>query len=372
MTWRQAIAKSALLATVKDAKESCGIDQLCAGLESGIEGGIHAMQHVWDAHRQEEEWGFLLIDARNAFNEQNQMAMLWTVRHEWPSGARFVFNCYRHWGTLMIRGNNGTGVFLYSKEGVTQGDPISMFIYGIGLLPLIRQLKAEFPTVQQPWYADDAGAGGKFDAIRHHFERLQEIGPNFGYYPESSKSILIVPQHNYESALEYFQDLSFTVTTGSRYLGGFIGEDAPLREWLRSKTEDWEAAISELASVCQKYPQSAYSGLQKLLQQEWQFVQRVVKNVGHEFEGVERALAQVSLPALFDDNYDDAMDPRRCLAALPVKFAGLAIPNPTASAATNYDASILVCSHLLAPFRGVDEFRTADHLAVIREVKTEL
>ena len=75
---------------------------------------------------------------------------------------------------------------------------------------------------------------------------------------------------------------------------------------------------------------------------------------------------------LFDDNYDDATDPRRRLAALPVKFAGLAIPDPTASAATNYDASILVCSHLLAAFRGVDEFRTTDHLAVIREVKTEL
>ena len=65
----------------------------------------------------------------------------------------------------MIRGSNGMGVFLFSKEGVTQGDPILMFIYGISLLPLIRQLKAKFPMVQQPWYADDAGAGGKFDAI---------------------------------------------------------------------------------------------------------------------------------------------------------------------------------------------------------------
>ena len=30
-----------------EAKEVCGIDQLCAGLEAGIKGGIHAMQdHV--------------------------------------------------------------------------------------------------------------------------------------------------------------------------------------------------------------------------------------------------------------------------------------------------------------------------------------
>jgi hypothetical protein len=27
------------------------------------------------------------MDAKNAFNEQNRTAMVWTVRHEWPSGA---------------------------------------------------------------------------------------------------------------------------------------------------------------------------------------------------------------------------------------------------------------------------------------------
>jgi hypothetical protein len=89
-----------------EAKEACYIDQLCAGLEACIEGGIHAMQNLlWELllHQQEEDWGFLLIDAKNAFNEQNRTAiMLWNVRHEeWPSGARFVFNCYRHWSTLV-------------------------------------------------------------------------------------------------------------------------------------------------------------------------------------------------------------------------------------------------------------------------------
>jgi hypothetical protein len=45
-----------------------------------------------------------------------------------------------------------------------------------------------------------------------------------------------------------------------------------------SKTKDWEVTITDLAYVCQKYPQSAYSGLQKLLQQEWQFVKRVIRD----------------------------------------------------------------------------------------------
>jgi hypothetical protein len=30
------------------------------------------MQHVWDAHRQEEEWGFLGIDTSNTLWEKMQ------------------------------------------------------------------------------------------------------------------------------------------------------------------------------------------------------------------------------------------------------------------------------------------------------------
>jgi hypothetical protein len=118
-----------------------------------------------------EDRGFLLIDASNAFNEQNRTDMLWTVWHEWPTCAQFTYNFYKHCTTLVICNNNGSGsgVFLFSKEGITQGDPLSMFAYGIGILLLIHRLKQEFPTVEQPWYADDAGAGGKFDAIRYLF-----------------------------------------------------------------------------------------------------------------------------------------------------------------------------------------------------------
>ncbi len=78
-TWQPSITKTLLLAARSKAKEACSIDQLCTGLEAGIEGGIHAMQNLWDLHWQEEEWGFLLIDANNAFNEQNRMSMLYTV-----------------------------------------------------------------------------------------------------------------------------------------------------------------------------------------------------------------------------------------------------------------------------------------------------
>ena len=43
-----------------------------------------------------------------------------------------------HWATLLIRGGDETGYFLYIKEEVTQGDSLTMVAYGLGILPLIR------------------------------------------------------------------------------------------------------------------------------------------------------------------------------------------------------------------------------------------
>jgi hypothetical protein len=87
-------AKILLLIVGNEAQEVCGIDQLCAGLQADIEGGIHAIRNLWEQCAAEEEWGFLLVDAQNAFNELNwRTVMLWTIGRKWPSGARFIFNC---------------------------------------------------------------------------------------------------------------------------------------------------------------------------------------------------------------------------------------------------------------------------------------
>ena len=98
--------------------------------------------------------------------------MLWAVRHEWPSGARFGFNCYRHWAILVIRAGDRTDYFLYSKEGVNKGDTLSMVTYGLGILPLIRKLWKAHPGVTQPWYVDEAGAGSTFKGICRHLDDL--------------------------------------------------------------------------------------------------------------------------------------------------------------------------------------------------------
>ena len=75
-TWRHIMAKCLLKVAGTEAKTTCGTTQLAGGLETGIEGAIHVMRVLWEDYKKEEDWGFLLIDARNTFNEEKRTAML--------------------------------------------------------------------------------------------------------------------------------------------------------------------------------------------------------------------------------------------------------------------------------------------------------
>ena len=101
-TWQRMMAKCLMRVAGPEAKSACRTKHLAGGVDAGIERAIHAMRVLWEEHKHEEDWGFILIDMPNKFNEEKRAAMIWDVRHEWTSGAQFTFNCYRHWATLVI------------------------------------------------------------------------------------------------------------------------------------------------------------------------------------------------------------------------------------------------------------------------------
>jgi hypothetical protein len=77
--------------------------------------------------------------------------------------------------------------------------------------------------------------------IHHFFLHLQEIGPDFGYFPVPSKSIIVVREHNLlDKAKSAFADLEFQITTGSRYLRDFIGGSRALLA--RREKNSWTLA----------------------------------------------------------------------------------------------------------------------------------
>ena len=77
-----------------------------------------------------------------------------------------------------------------------QGEPLTMIAYGIGILPLIKNLKQETPDVTQPWYTDNSGALGTFARLENYFDLLSRQGLGREYHPKPTESVLIVLPEN--------------------------------------------------------------------------------------------------------------------------------------------------------------------------------
>ena len=397
--WRRGIAKCALKVCGEDAKAACGSTQLCAGLEAGIEGAMHAVKAaaesndsmefgewevddaIWEmeaedgevqedlptrrarlatedgtedgpddgnsmeegnAEELDDEDILLLVDADNGFNNLARMSMLWTVRHLCCKLSTFTFNCYRHEVRLVCRRPGQVALILLSREGVTQGDPMAMAVYGIALIPLADRLRKESPNVLQPWYADDAAMQGPPAEVVDCFALLCKIGPMFGYFPAPAKSFYICPLATVAKAKAAFSAAgmdSVKDCRGHRYVGGFAGSMAMRDRWIEPKVAGWVEGIKALSKVAVRYPQAAYFGFCASLQSEWQYLSRVVQGVEVHLQPVEDAIRKFFIPALLCIQPSEVTDQFRRILTHGVKMGGLNIRDPCACAARLYQSS---------------------------------
>jgi hypothetical protein len=294
--YRRLFAKCVLEACGTQATDAAGNLNLCVGQPAGIEAAVHALMAPWeepdppeaesegsndddieptsqlrtqptdpsqdtgdddemeaatmgvtsssrgdddDAAELDDPVGALLVDARNGFNELSRKAMLWTVRHRWATGARFSFNCYRHASQLMCRHQGQPGIIILSAEGVTQGDPLSMVLYGLALVPLAHRLREAVPTARQTWYADDNAGLARARALARYMDLLMVYGPMRGYFPEPEKSVCIFDPADKAAAEGILGRFNFKYADGHRYVGGFMGSEAARQEWLQPKIQQW-------------------------------------------------------------------------------------------------------------------------------------
>ena len=78
-------------------------------------------------------------------------------------------------------------------------------------------------------------------------------------------------------------------------------------------------------------------------------MQRVTPGVGDAFGPVEVALKEIFVPALYQGLQERV--PERGIPQLPIKQAGLALPNPTQTAPENWTVSCVITGHLVAALR---------------------
>ena len=151
---------------------------------------------------------------------------------------------------------------LYSKEGVGQSDPLSMLMYTVALMPLIKSF-SNLTTWIQNWYADDSSCTAKLIDLCVWFDKLYDIGPKYGYHPEPEKCILIVDADHEAEAKSMFQHLGIKVVNGYGFLGGFIGDRETTKQFLDNKTTGWVNNLVKLSKAAESQPQAAFAALSK-------------------------------------------------------------------------------------------------------------
>ena len=162
----------------------------------------------------------LFVDASNAFNTINRKAVLHNIQFLCPSIARYVINCYQHPSRLFVLG----GGELSSEEGTTQGDPLAMPTYTIGITPLLAAIKDDAKEdfehqTKHVAYADDIAGIEKLRKLRKWWDDIVQKGPLLGYHPKASKSWLIVKDDQYETAAAIFKGSGVNITSeGRKYL----------------------------------------------------------------------------------------------------------------------------------------------------------
>ena len=151
--------------------------------------------------------GVLLVDASNAFNALNRKVTLLNAQVVCPPMAQLLLNTYRSPARLVT----ASGETLRSMEGTTQGDPIAMAMYAIGLAPLIRRL--EMSDAHQVWFADDSAAGAKLSVLRRWWDLLNDISPAYGYFPNGLKTWLVAKPDLVDEARRTFSTTGVNIST---------------------------------------------------------------------------------------------------------------------------------------------------------------
>ena len=263
------------------------------------------------------------------------------------------------------------GDTLYSQEGTTQGDPLAMPMYALATIPLIKKLRAEVSEVKQVWYADDAAGASTICSLKQWWDRLCAIGPLFGYHPNATKTWLITKEDLHAEAKNVFKDTDIQITTEGRpYLGVPLGTDEYRKSFLDRKVDQWKTETKLLATIAYTQPHAAYAAFTHGMASKWLYLSRTIENISPSLEPLEQTIRTELIPALTGRSPPN--DIERNLLALPARFGGLALTNPTQATANEFCTSTKITEDLTHAIIQQDPEYTSATVAKQLEVKREI
>ena len=85
-------------------------------------------------------------------------------------------------------------------------------------------------------------------------------------------------------------NFNFELTGGNHYLGVFVGDKDLETQWVKDKIHSWASAVEELSTIAMLTPQAEHAAIQRALQHQWIFLQRVMPNLNELFGQLENEI----------------------------------------------------------------------------------
>ena len=153
-------------------------------------------------------------------NTLNRQAMMHNISVLCSTLATYVKNTYKVAPRLFV----AKDLELTSEEGTTQGLPIAVGAYALGLSVLWSKTSLNNTGAECTAYADDLIGAGKLQEVKNLWYEICKHGPPLGYNSNATKSCLIVEEEMKDLTMEIFKDTGITITTeGKQHLGAVIG-----------------------------------------------------------------------------------------------------------------------------------------------------
>ena len=317
---RRIMGKCVMKITKSDVMEAAGNLQLCAGQQAGAEAAIHATREIF---QDPECQALIMVDAENAFNTLNREAMIHNISRLCPSISKFVENTYNTPPRLVLTETQE----IESSEGTTQGDPIAMAIYALGLSVLQKQVHHEKTKIKQVAFADDMTGAGELEKLKIWWDLINEHGPKIGYYPNAKKSCLIVKPQFVDDARRIFANTQVKISTsGEKHLGAAIGSEEFRETYSKKLVEGWIKEVNELSEIAKSEPHAAFTNFNYSMKLKWNYAMRTIPGMSKHLKNLEDAIRSKFIPSLFNCQVSDEL---RKILSLPPRLGGMGIIDPS-------------------------------------------
>lgn len=229
--------------------------QYGVGSPLGTESVAHMTRLAFKENIKNPDYVFLQVDLVNAFNRVSRKSFFKKLQTHFPELLPFISLCYSKNPSLYV---TGVDYPLESANGTQQGCPLSPFLFALVLSECIEEIKLDLPF--GAWYLDDGILGGNPKVVAHFFQRLLEIGPNYGLTVNTRKSSLCWPSKSMVGS-ELFPNTIERSQDGLVILGTPVGIDSYVKEHLQLKVKQAFSTIEKLPLL--NDPQIAFTLLSK-------------------------------------------------------------------------------------------------------------